>query len=89
VDVLFVPVGGVTTIGAKEARELVDLLRPGAVFPMHFGDIRFYKLAPVDDFVRLFDPDQVRRIDSSTVRIRASDLTDRPIVYILTPLIRS
>lgn len=85
VDVLFVPVGGVTTIGPREAKKLVDELKPGAVFPMHHGDIRFFKLESVESFIRLFPPEQVRRMGGSTVRVRASDLTDRPIVYILSP----
>jgi L-ascorbate metabolism protein UlaG (beta-lactamase superfamily) len=84
VDVLFIPVGGATTIDARQAKAFVEELKPGAVFPMHYGDIRFYKLASVEDFASLFAADQVRRLDSSSVRIRAADLTDRPIVYILS-----
>ncbi len=84
VDVLFIPVGGVTTINAPQAKALVDELKPGVVFPMHYGDIRFYKLDSVDDFAALFPADQVRRLDSPTIRIRGADLTDRPIVYILS-----
>jgi L-ascorbate metabolism protein UlaG (beta-lactamase superfamily) len=85
VDVLFIPVGGVTTIGPKQAKKIVDELKPGAVFPMHYGDIRFYKLEPVESFARLFPPAAVQRPGGSTVRVRVSDLTDRPIVYILSP----
>jgi len=47
VDVLMVPVGGFYTIDAKEADEVVRLLRPRVVVPMH------YKLPgmslPIDD----------------------------------------
>jgi len=85
VDVLFIPVGGVTTINAKQARKIVDLLRPGVVFPMHYGDQRFFRLEPVETFAKLFPAEQLRWLDSSTVRVRFSDLTDRPIVYILSP----
>jgi len=35
-DVLLVPVGGGTTIGAAEAAELVNLIDPKLVIPMHF-----------------------------------------------------
>jgi L-ascorbate metabolism protein UlaG (beta-lactamase superfamily) len=85
VDVLFIPVGGATTIGPNQAKMIVDQLKPGAVFPMHYGDVRFYKFESVDAFADLFPKDQVRRLDSSTVRVRPTDLTDRPIVYILSP----
>lgn len=36
VDVLFIPVGGVTTINAVQAAEMVRLLDPKLVVPMHF-----------------------------------------------------
>jgi len=36
VDVLLVPVGGVYTIGAKEAKQIMEQLQPGYVVPMHF-----------------------------------------------------
>ena len=85
VDVLFIPMGGVSTINGKQARKIVDELRPGAVFPMHYGDIRFFKLDPIESFTALFPAEQVKWTDSSTVRVRFSDLTDRPIVYILSP----
>jgi L-ascorbate metabolism protein UlaG (beta-lactamase superfamily) len=88
VDVLFIPVGGVTTLGPRQAKAVVDALNPGAVFPMHYGDIRFYRLEPVEKFASLFPPENVRRAGSS-VRVRPSDLTDQPIVYILTAQTRN
>jgi L-ascorbate metabolism protein UlaG (beta-lactamase superfamily) len=36
VDILFIPVGGVFTITVPQAHELVDLLKPRVVVPMHF-----------------------------------------------------
>jgi L-ascorbate metabolism protein UlaG (beta-lactamase superfamily) len=85
VDVLFIPVGGVTTINAKQAKTIVDELRPSVVFPMHYGDTRFFKLDPIESFTALFASEQVHWLDASTIRVRFSDLTDRPIVYILSP----
>lgn len=83
VDVLFIPVGGVTTLDARQAKTVVDQLNPGAVFPMHHGDIRFYRLDSVEAFAALFPAGDVRR-GKTSVRVRPSDLTDTPIVYILT-----
>ncbi len=83
VDVLFIPVGGVTTLNAEEAKKVVDELKPSVVFPMHYGNIRFYPLDSVDRFVALFPKSQVRMEDNAHVRVRESDLTDKPVVYIL------
>jgi L-ascorbate metabolism protein UlaG (beta-lactamase superfamily) len=85
VDVLFIPVGGVTTIDAIHAKALVDELKPIAVFPMHYGDARFYHLDPVEKFLSLFPDDQVKRLKESTVRIKKPSSTSKPIVYTLTP----
>ena len=88
VDVLFIPVGGVTTLGPRQAKALVDEIKPGAVFPMHYGDIRFYRLESVEAFAALFPPASLRREDGP-VRVRPTDLTDTPIVYILRPHARN
>lgn len=88
VDILFVPVGGVTTLGPKQAKHVVDQLRPGAVFPMHHGDIRFYRLESVEKFAALFPAGSVQR-PGAGIRVRPTDLTDSPIVYILTPQTRN
>jgi L-ascorbate metabolism protein UlaG (beta-lactamase superfamily) len=85
VDVLLLPVGGVTTIAAEEAKQVVDELKPAVVIPMHYGNIRFYPLDPVDHFLKLFPKGQVRYNDGAHLRIRESDLTDGPVVYILNP----
>ncbi len=43
VNVLLVPVGGVSTINAGEAAEIVSMLEPQIVIPMHFAhsDLKF------------------------------------------------
>jgi len=43
VNVLLIPVGGVSTINAGEAAEIVSLLEPQVVIPMHFAhpDLKF------------------------------------------------
>lgn len=89
VDILFIPVGGVTTLDAAKAKRYVDKLKPSAVFPMHYGNSRFYPLGSVDAFAKLFPADQVVRLTGSTVRIKEPDLTDKPIVYILQPTPRN
>lgn len=53
VDVLMVPVGGVSTIDAGAAAEVVRLLQPGIVVPMHYKTeaLRF-ELEPVERFLK-------------------------------------
>lgn len=43
VDILLLPIGGVSTIGASDAAEIVSMLEPHLVIPMHFSneDLKF------------------------------------------------
>ncbi len=53
IDILFVPVGGVTTINASEAAEVVALFEPQLVIPMHYRVPELtYKLDTVDKFIK-------------------------------------
>jgi L-ascorbate metabolism protein UlaG (beta-lactamase superfamily) len=51
VDILMVPVGGVSTIGASAAAEMTRLLEPKIVIPMHYKteDLKF-QLDSIDKF---------------------------------------
>ena len=52
VEVLLVPVGGLSTIDAATAAEMVRLLQPRIVIPMHFKtEVVPFKLEPVDTFL--------------------------------------
>jgi L-ascorbate metabolism protein UlaG (beta-lactamase superfamily) len=55
VNVLVVPVGGVSTIGAAEAAEIVSLIEPQIVIPMHFQhpDLAFKLDSPAKFFKEL------------------------------------
>ena len=53
VDILFVPVGGVYTINAAEAAEVVNTIEPKIVIPMHYGIPGLkVKLEPVETFLK-------------------------------------
>lgn len=57
VDLLMMPVGGVYTISAKEATEIVHRLEPKIVIPMHYNtsslnQSAFGELAEVSDFLK-------------------------------------
>jgi len=49
IDILMVPVGGVYTIGPKEASEVVSKIDPYFVIPMHYGG---EKMEPVETFLK-------------------------------------
>jgi L-ascorbate metabolism protein UlaG (beta-lactamase superfamily) len=53
VDILLVPVGGVSTLNASEATEMVSLLEPQIVIPMHYrAPTLAFKLDGVEKFFK-------------------------------------
>lgn len=53
VDVLFIPVGGVSTIDAAQATEVISLIEPRLVIPMHYRTpATGQELEPVERFLR-------------------------------------
>ncbi len=58
VDILFIPVGGVYTIGPKRAVEVITQLEPKIVIPMHYrvseqkGNQTFAQLSGVEEFLK-------------------------------------
>lgn len=53
-DALMIPVGGFYTIDAAQARELVDLLKPRIVIPMHYSspDFGYPVIGPLSEFTK-------------------------------------
>ncbi len=53
IDILLVPVGGVSTINASDAAEVVSLFEPMVVIPMHYRVPELaFKLDGVDKFIK-------------------------------------
>ena len=52
VDVLLIPVGGTTTIDGAHAAEVVSMLEPRLVVPMHYGTPVAPTLEPLDRFLK-------------------------------------
>lgn len=64
-DVLLIPVGGVYTVNAEEAKRYVDDIRPNYVIPMHYETEGLkFELDPLDGFLKLFDGSQIERKNS-------------------------
>ncbi len=56
VDILMIPVGGTFTVGAKQAFDIVALLGPRIVIPMHYQTPHLsFRLAPVEEFTSQFE----------------------------------
>jgi L-ascorbate metabolism protein UlaG (beta-lactamase superfamily) len=72
VDLAFVPVGDGPTIGAAQARELVDTIGARWVVPMHYRTPRVSFLETADAFLESFD--EVVRLD--TPAFDTADLPD-------------
>jgi L-ascorbate metabolism protein UlaG (beta-lactamase superfamily) len=82
VDVLFVPVGGRTTLDAVQARKVVTALRPGWVVPMHYGNrfVRFFTFDPVDEFLK--GPWPVVRGENEAWTVRKRSLPAQTRIYV-------
>jgi len=60
VDVLLLPVGGVSTINASMAAEIVRQLEPRVVVPMHYKtEALSWELEPVDKFLKEIGVEQI------------------------------
>ncbi|MDD4839479.1 MAG: MBL fold metallo-hydrolase [Clostridia bacterium] len=74
VNVLLIPVGGVYTIDAEQAKEYVDKIMPDVVIPMHFrtqdSNLELDKLS---DFLELFDDDDIVYVEGDTVEFDRAD----------------
>jgi len=78
VDILFVPIGGEYTIDAKGAKQLIELVRPKVVFPMHYrlDSSTINNISGFDSFAELY-PD-IEYLDTDTVSISKADLPEKP-----------
>jgi L-ascorbate metabolism protein UlaG (beta-lactamase superfamily) len=79
VDVLFLPIGGMFALGPGDARQMVTLLNPRLIIPMHYKtpSLRF-ELLPLSDFTRLMPT--IHSVLDWKVRIDPGMLPDSPIV---------
>ena len=73
-DALMVPVGGYYTIDAKQARAVVETLRPRVVIPMHYRSPSFgYDvITTLEDYLVLCQGDNVVRYPGNTLELTCS-----------------
>lgn len=84
VNVALVPVGGGNSLKASEASEVIALIEPNYIVPMHYA-IPGLQLAldPVDKFLKEMGVSKVQEED--TLRVTASTLPEQSQVVILKP----
>ena len=83
VDVLLLPVGGVSTIDAPVAAEIIRRLEPGVVIPMHYKTPELKReLEPVDKFLKEMG---IEQIDAQPkLSLTQSSLPTSPQVFLLS-----
>jgi L-ascorbate metabolism protein UlaG (beta-lactamase superfamily) len=80
VDLLFLPVGAGPTIGAEQARLIVERLAPRWVVPMHYRTPRIGFLEPADEFLGHFE--HVQRLDGSAFDTAELPADGAPLVVV-------
>lgn len=81
-DVLLIPVGGVYTITATDAPEIIAQLEPKVIIPMHYKlpGLKF-DLAPVDEFLKVMGKESVQPMAKFSVS--RDKLPEEPEVVVL------
>ncbi len=82
VDVLFVPVGGGEALNAAQAAEVVSLLEPRIVIPMHYRVPGLaLKLDPVQKFLKEMGSEKAPTLDA--MKLSRADLPEETQVIVL------
>ncbi|OGE08859.1 hypothetical protein A3A60_00705 [Candidatus Curtissbacteria bacterium RIFCSPLOWO2_01_FULL_42_26] len=81
-DVLMIPVGGVYTIEAKDAPDIIAQLEPKIIIPMHYkiANLKF-DLAPVDNFLKVMGKEKVEV--AQKLSVSQERLPEEPEVVVL------
>ena len=84
-DVLMIPVGGFFTINARQAYEMINLIEPRAVIPMHYrGDSFGYaQIGRREAFEKLFEDGDRKIVSAGSV---AEKLPEGKSVILMDPL---
>ncbi|MEM9952173.1 MAG: MBL fold metallo-hydrolase [Chloroflexota bacterium] len=84
VNVALVPVGGGATLNADKASEVISLIEPNFIVPMHYAiDGLNLELDPVDKFLKAMGVSRV--IEEDALRVTSSSLPEQPEVVVLNP----
>ena len=82
VDILLIPVGGFFTIGAKEATNVAEKIKPKVLIPMHFKTEKCeFPIASVEDFLK--GKSSIKRARTSEVTFDLSTLPQQMEIVVL------
>ena len=83
-DVLLLPIGGVFTLDPNEATEVMDLVKPKILVPMHFKTPGCgFPIADVEEFLE--GKSSVERIEGSEFSVSKEQLPDATRIVVLKP----
>lgn len=84
VNVLLVPVGGGMGLKAAQAAEVVALIEPYYVVPMHYALPGLaFELEPLDKFLKAMGVSKVQ--ESDVLKVTAADKPEQPQMVVLNP----
>ena len=81
-DLCFLPVGGTFALGPRDAKYIVDEIKPRLIVPMHYHTRALsFSLLPVTEFTKLMP--EAREEGGWRVEISATSLPDAPTVLLM------
>ncbi len=81
-DVLFIPVGGLTTIDAKKAHEVIEQIEPRLVIPMHYKiDGLKMNVEGIEPFLKEIGQKDLEPIER--LRLKKTDLPEEETRFVL------
>lgn len=85
IDILMIPVGGVYTIDAKAALQIIEKLSPNITIPMHYmTEASKLQLKGVHEFTNLAGKEyDISRLGGSSLEITADNLKKRQRIFIM------
>jgi Predicted Zn-dependent hydrolases of the beta-lactamase fold len=85
IDVLMIPVGGVYTIDAKAALQIIERLKPNITIPMHYmTEASKIQLKGVHEFTTIAGKEyDISRLGGSSLEITADNLKKRQRIFIM------
>lgn len=88
VNVVLIPVGGGSSLRAGRAAEVIAMIEPAYIVPMHYALPGLtVDLEPVDKFLKAMGVSRVQ--EEETLRVSSSGLPEQPQVVVLTPQLKT
>ncbi|NIM04270.1 MAG: MBL fold metallo-hydrolase [Armatimonadetes bacterium] len=82
IGVLMIPVGGIFTLNAAQATQVLQNLAPRICIPMHYRTSKVgFPIAPVDEFLK--GKETAKHIGASEVEVSAEDLPAETEIWVL------